>query len=175
MWGTFETTELEPRLKAAAEEYHDTDGKGTKARGELEEMAYGMTLVKGAFKMCRGDYKPTDCDKLKKDTEGVTKKMRAAGDGDAVDKFEAAVASGDVSQTTLVFMEEYGYERMAEDALKGDNFDEKAGVQTFLNEVQPTIMTYHYCAMSGTNKKDFPFTKVDTSKMPLFKGELPSL
>ena len=155
---------LTPLLERAAHEYVTSKGRSQVARGELEEHAYGLTLVKGAAGICHNKFTQDDCQQLKTDTEAALADMHANGKGNGADKFVAAVEAGDLGATTNVFMEEYGYERILQAAGGKKNFNAEAGVQFFVNDLQPVIMKYHYCALSGN--KDYPLSKFDHSMVP---------
>ena len=158
-------------LPGALTAAYKEDFKGDKTE-DLKQLAYAMTLVKGAYKMCHNEGKVFyNSDKCQAWGEGIMKGADAlvtafphkAG---IVGEFKTAVEEGRLTDATESFVVGYGKDVMmaaAEKASKGD--EAKAAAAAWVFGLQKEAEMYHFCALGGWG--GVPFKTIDISFLGL--------
>lgn len=94
-----------------------------------------------------------------------------AGNEKAFSSFQASSRGGDLTETSIQLMYDWGFDAIIQASKVGDGeFNVEWGLWHYIEKIQPLIMNYHFCAMYGSDL--FPFKYMDT-KMVRLNDNLP--
>ena len=114
----------------------------------MEDKAYHLMLVKGAYAICHALLEGYRCDKIGKDFA----KLALDATPEAIQKVKDAYddGHGDLPQTTKVLFHEIGYEAM-EKTLKETNGDWLKVLDT-AGKYEELVLKAHYCGLRKGNE-----------------------